>query len=112
MARKFHARKEETKNGIGAGTGEVEQTYAILRGLLGLRLRNASRARSYGLRFVLQLRYRAAKIPLGQKKEMCYDVFAFVALVKPLESFKGAASPNLRPLCVLRLEAVERHQIA
>jgi hypothetical protein len=45
-------------------------------------------------------------------QEMCYPVFAFVALVTPLDSMKGAASHTCCPFFVVRLEAVERHQIA
>jgi hypothetical protein len=41
-----------------------------------------------------------------------YTSVAFVALVKPLDALEGAASPNLRPLFLLRLGAFEKHQIA
>jgi hypothetical protein len=39
--------------------------------------------------------HKAQKIALAKWAALCYDYPAFVALVKPLDSFKGAASPNL-----------------
>jgi hypothetical protein len=46
-------------------------------------------------------------------RNLCYNVLAFVALVKPLDLFKGAASPIqlAAPFCFL-LRALEMHQIA
>jgi hypothetical protein len=53
-----------------------------------------------------------AENSLGREVWGCYDFFAFVALVTPLDSKEGAASTRLRPLFVVRLEAVGEQQIA
>jgi hypothetical protein len=58
------------------------------------------------------MRHGDAENLLGAKVWECYYFFAFVALVTPLDSMEGAASTRLRPLFVVRLEAVGEQQIA
>ena len=52
-------------------------------------------------------------IRLASDKNLWYSVVAFVALVKPLDLFKGAASSiQLAVLFCFLLRAPEKHQIA
>jgi hypothetical protein len=43
---------------------------------------------------------RAEEVLLGGEVKICYRSAAFVGLVKPLDSFRGAAGANLRPFSV------------
>jgi hypothetical protein len=60
----------------------------------------------------LQVTSKWVSNSLGASAIPCYSAVAFVALVTPLDSIKGAASNTCCPFFVVRLEAVEKHQIA
>jgi hypothetical protein len=52
----------------------------------------------------------ALAISLALQGQLWYSQVAFVALVKPLDSIKGAASYKLAAFFALRLEAVARRK--